>query len=282
VISARPLYVLAFAAVTLAGMLLVAQAAKRLAPGRAPARQASPARTLLEGGYLFGLFSVGAGVVGACVHGEDLAEDALWTAVFATAGLLLLEGVGRLGVLLLVRSRLREEIDAGNVAAGIAGGAHYAATGILIARCLGGDDMQSLVVSLVFFVLAELTLQTFVSLFRAVTRYDDAEEILDQNTAAAVSYAGVTLALALIVGHAAEAPFVSWGTSLRAYAVALAFAVALYPVRQLVVCALLLGGAPVLRGGRLDQTIARERNVGASALEAVSYLATAFVVTRVA
>jgi hypothetical protein len=117
-------------------------------------------------------------------------------------------------------------------------------------------------------------------LFRALTVYDDFEEIVGGNVAAALSYAGITVALALIVGCAAEGSFVSWNVSLRAYGKALLFALALYPVRQLVVQGALLRGGLALRKGRLDEGVGREKDVGLGALEAASYLATAFFVGR--
>ena len=96
----------------------------------------------------------------------------------------------------------------------------------------------------------------------------------------AMGDSGVTVALSLIIGHAVEGTFVDWATSLRGYALALLFALALYPVRQLFVQTLLLGARFSFRGGRLDQGIAAERNLGMGVLEAISYLAAAFLVTR--
>jgi hypothetical protein len=51
-------------------------------------------------------------------------------------------------------------------------------------------------------------------------------------------------------------------------------------VRQVVVQMLFLGGGFSFRRGRLDHEIAQDRNVGAGLLEAVGYIATAMIVTR--
>jgi hypothetical protein len=56
---------------------------------------------------------------------------------------------------------------------------------------------------------------------------------------------------------------------------------ALYPVRQIIVQMLLLGASFCFRGGRLDKEIAEDQNTGAGLLEAVGYLATALIVTRI-
>ena len=135
---------------------------------------------------------------------------------------------------------------------------------------------------MVFFAIAQATLHLFLMLFRSLTSYSDDQEIMGQNVAAAVSYAGATLAIAVVVGHAAEGDFVAWGQSLRAYALALLSVLVLYPVRQLLVQMLLLRQPFALRGGGLDRLVAQERNVGASAVEAVSYLAAAFLLTGIA
>ena len=55
---------------------------------------------------------------------------------------------------------------------------------------------------------------------------------------------------------------------------------ALYPVRQLFVQSLLLGGRLSLRGGKLDEAIQLRRSAGLGALEGTSYVATALAVTR--
>jgi hypothetical protein len=54
-----------------------------------------------------------------------------------------------------------------------------------------------------------------------------------------------------------------------------------YPVRQIVVQMLLLGGGFSLHNGRLDHEIATDGNVGAGVIEAIGYLATALVITRI-
>ena len=58
--------------------------------------------------------------------------------------------------------------------------------------------------------------------------------------------------------------------------------VALYPVRQIFVQMLLLRAPLKLRGGPIDQGIAVERSAGLGALEAVTYIATALSISRLA
>ncbi|WP_434379591.1 DUF350 domain-containing protein [Melittangium boletus] len=280
----RSLYLPLFGALTTIVLLLLLRAGQRLwTPAhtvRSDLEQGQLAHALVQIGQVLGLFLISGAVVAGSAQGESLAWDALWIAAHGLLAMVLLEVFGNLGVRVLLRSRLHAEVERENVAAGLAAGAHYLATGILLSKSVSGSDLGSLGVSLVFFVLAQLTLHVFVLLFRTLTVYDDAEEILGENLAAAFGYAGVTVALSVIIGHAVEGTFVDWGTSLRGYGLALLFALALYPVRQLFVQTLLLGARFSFRGGRLDQGIAVERNLGMGVMEAVSYLAAAFLVTR--
>lgn len=239
------------------------------------------ARRIESAGNLLGVFAISAAVVAGCVEGVDWKIDALWTAVYGSAAVALLHVTGRLGVRALLRAELPAELESGNVAAGIAAGAHHASTGILLASCIYGTELATLGISVAFFVIAQATLHLFVMLFRAVTSYDDADEVRRSNVAAAISYSGITLALALIVGHAAEGEFVSWGASLRAYALALTFAAALYPVRQVVVQTICLGAGLSLRGGALDEGVGARRDVALGVLEASAYLGTAFLVNGI-
>lgn len=236
------------------------------------------ARAVARAGNLCGVFMLMAAVVATCLHGE-VATAVPTAATYAAASLALLALSVFVANHLLLRGRVGSEVRRGNVAAGIAAAAHAVAGGILVASCLGTDNAAALPVEVGFFVLCQATLIALVLGFRSLTTYADDQEIAGENPAAAVSYAGVTVALALIVGHAADGSFVGWGESLRAYGLALALALALYPVRQLVVTRLLLGLPPALRGGALDHAIGRDRDVGAAVVEALAYLATALLVT---
>jgi len=282
----RPLYLPTLGAVTTVVLLLLFRLGQRVMTPKHTVKEdlehGDMAHALLQVGQVLGLFLISGSVVAGSAQGESVARDVLWVAAHGIASLVLLALFGNLGVRVLLRSRLLAEIERGNIAAGVAGGAHYLATAIILARSVSGSGLGSLGVALVFFVLAQFTLHAFVALFRTLTAYDDAEEVLGENLAAGLSYAGVTVALALIIGHAVEGTFVDWATSLRGYGLALLFALALYPVRQLFVQTLLLGARFTLRGGRLDQGIAAERNLGMGMLEAISYLAAAFLVTRLA
>ena len=104
--------------------------------------------------------------------------------------------------------------------------------------------------------------------------------ILGGNVAAALSYAGLTVGVAVIVGQAVDGTFTGWGPSFIAYGKALLWAAGLYLVRQLIVQTIFLGSFS-LRGGTLDTEISRDKNVGMGAIEAMVYVATGLIVVHV-
>lgn len=242
-------------------------------------KQPNAARRLVQAGETLGMFLIAGSAAGGCVKGEHLGAEIACASGYALCGALLLLATGRIGISLLIGRKLGAEIDRGNHAAAIAAGAHFVATALIISRSVYGDTLSTLGVSLVFFFIGQLTLHLFVILFRALTSYDDSEEIRGENVAAGLSYAGATIALSVIIGHAADGTFTGWGPSLKAYGVALLSSVLLWPIRQLVVQTIVVGGSITLWKGRLDEGIGRDRNVGLAAIEAITYLATALVAT---
>jgi uncharacterized membrane protein YjfL (UPF0719 family) len=279
----RPLYVLAFAVGTTLGMLLLLQLGQRLTSPHTIAsdfKSDNLARRLVRVGQVLGVFLVASSAVKNSAEGVSVTKDLMWVSAFGSVAVVLLAVTGQLGIRLLLEGRLRQEIDRGNAASGLSAGAHYVAAGIITSRAIGGSDLRSLVVSLAFFVIAQVTLHILVSLFRALTTYDDADQIHGENMAAALSYSGALIAFSIIIARALDGDFVSWPVSLRSYGGVLMLALMLYPVRQLFVQVLMLHAPFTFRGGRLDSGISVERDVGMGALEAAAYLATALSIAH--
>jgi uncharacterized membrane protein YjfL (UPF0719 family) len=240
------------------------------------------ARAVREVGDVLAAFVVGPAIVKGCVRGEDLGRDVAWCAAFAALGFALLELTGLLGMRLLLRRRLLASLERDNRAAGLAGACHHLAMGVLVSRAMAGSDLRGVALSLAFFALALLTHQAMMALFRALTTYDDSEQIEGENLAAAVSWGGLSIAIAIVLGRALEGDFVDLRTSLSGFGFVALTALGFYPLRQIVVQALIAGSAPTLRGGALDLAIGRDRRVGAAALEAACYLGAALSISLLA
>jgi uncharacterized membrane protein YjfL (UPF0719 family) len=278
-----PLYVSLFGLGTLLAMLVLLRIGQR-AFGASVSRdlgQGNGARSLLQVGQVLGAFLLAASSVHGGVRGAGLVTDLWHVALYAVVSLVLMMVAGNAGVRALLRSRLPAELARGNVASGVAAGAHYVAVAIITSRAVSVGTFRDLGLSLTFFLLGQITLVAFVTLFRALTVYDDAEQIQGENLAAALSYAGVSIAIAIIVGRALEGDFTSWGESLKGYGGVLLFLLVLYPVRQILVQTVLLGAPFTLRGGKLDAGVA-SRQAELGALEAATYLATALAISELA
>ena len=276
-------YVALFGAGTLLALLSLLRVVQRVrARSLAAEGAANDARRLLAAGEVLATFLVGAAVVKQNITGDSLRADLAWTAAFGTLGLAMVLVVGGLSLRTLLHARLPTELARGNVAAGLAAASHVVATGILAARAVAGHSLYAVGLALAFFALALVTHGLFVALFRALTTYDDAEQIVGENLAASLSYAGVTVAVAVLVARGLEGDFVGWTASLKGFAGVVAWCLALYPVRQLVVEGLLLGARPSLRGGALDRAIGTERSEGMAVLEATAYLGTALAIVHLA
>jgi len=281
----KSLYVACFAVVTTLGMLILLKVVQRLLYPHAVAHDLTGknnARKLLRVGQIVAVFLVSASVVKNGAKGENLVHDILWVAAFGAVGVVLVSLSGRLGVQLLLQSRLPKEIDRGNTAAGLAAGANYVGTGIITSRAIAGNGLHDLGLALVFFVLAQLTLHIFATLFRALTTYDEAEQIAGENLAAALAYSGLLIAVSIVVARAVEGDFTGWVPAMKGYGLVLLTLLLFYPVRQLFVQMLLLHAPFTVRGGKLDAAIATDRSVGIGALEAATYIATALAIVELA
>jgi uncharacterized membrane protein YjfL (UPF0719 family) len=279
------LYTTAFGLGTMLGLLVLLRLGQRLlgASVHADLTQGNSARRMLQVGQVLGVFLVASSAVKGSVEHAGVVPDLVRVSVHAVVALALMMVTGHLGIRALLDARLPAELDRGNVAAGVAAGAHYVAVAVITSRAVSGGNLRDIALSLAFFLIGQVTLLVFITLFRALTVYDDAEQIRGENMAAALSYAGVSIAIGIIVARALEGgEFVSWADSLRGYGGVLLFLLALYPVRQILVQVVLLGAPFTFRGGRLDTGVAAERNEGMGALEAVSYLATAFAIAELA
>lgn len=243
----------------------------------APAVQA---RSVVRVGKFTGVALVlEAAVQGALAEQARGGQGLLWTAVVSAVGLALALLAPPLADRGILTGGLRAEVRRGNEAAAIVSGAHYVGVGVVLSHCLYGVDATSFAVSLAFFTIGFATLLALQWLYRKLTRYAEDQEVRGANAAAALSFSGVTVALSIIIGHAAGGIFTGWASSLQGYAIALALALCLYPVRQLIVKRLLLGLPFAYRGGGLDDEIAQRRNVTVGAVEGLAYIATAVLAT---
>jgi uncharacterized membrane protein YjfL (UPF0719 family) len=158
-----------------------------------------------------------------------------------------------------------------NPAAAIQASAHLLGAAVLATVAWGGCDAPSLAVSATFSGLGWAAVIAICAAHRLVTRYRDHEEIAAGNTAAAISAAGLHLAVAIVVARAIQGEFLGWGDSLRGFVFALVWVIALYPLRQVVLARLILGIGP----RAMDAAISTRHDHYIAAAEGVFYVVAA-------
>jgi uncharacterized membrane protein YjfL (UPF0719 family) len=240
------------------------------------------ARAVVRAGFVLGLsLAMGAAVEGAFDERNGRAGLA-WSAAFTLGAALLLLLLPRASSLLLLGAAGRPRVTDTNLAAAVALSGNRIAVGVVLSHCFYGADLPTLLTSLSFVVVSFVALVAMQWLYVRLTHYSDSEEIEGGNAAAALCFAGVTIAFSIIVGNAVWGEFTGWRSSLTRFGVALLLALGLYPVRQLVVRGVLLGLRPTARGGELDHAIAQDRDVAVGAVEGLAYIAAALLLTGVA
>jgi uncharacterized membrane protein YjfL (UPF0719 family) len=155
-----------------------------------------------------------------------------------------------------------------NPAAAIQASAHLLGAAVISTVSWGGCDAPSLLISGVFCLLGWISLAAICAAHRSITRYADHEEIAHGNIAAALASAGLHLGVALVVGHAIQGQFTGWRSSLSAFALALAWVIVLYPLRQLVLARLILRMTPA----EMDAGVSTRHDPWLGAAEGIFYL----------
>ncbi len=231
-------------------------------------------------GFLLGVIQVIIPVFTGPVHSfwHDLAN----VAAYGVAGIVVLTISGLIFTwyCTLTGTNLKEQISQGNVAAGIVAAGAYLAVSGLTSGILTGDGGQ-LLPTIVFWAAGLGAIIVLTHLFRLLTAYDDAALISQGNVAAALGFAGLLIAVGMMVGSSVAGTFTGYREGFISFGLFLLLTLLFYPVRQIVVQMLMLGGRFSLYNGRLDHEIAEDKNVGAGVLEAVGYIATALLMTRI-
>jgi uncharacterized membrane protein YjfL (UPF0719 family) len=274
---------IAFVSVAAVALLLIARAVYGLVLGQsmteALIHQDNKATGIALSGFLMGVIQVIIPVLTA--PGHTFWSDVRSTAAYGIGGILAMT-VSGLIFALYSRSTglpLRQQINQGNAAAGIVAAGEYLAVSSVVKGALTGDG-GSFAPTIVFWAAGIAVLIVLTWAFHLLTSYDDAELINKGNIAAAIGQAGLLIALGLMVGYSVSGNFTGYREGFASFGLVLLIALILYPVRQIVVQTLLLGGGLSLRNGRLDREIAEDQNVSAGILEAVGYISTALLITN--
>jgi uncharacterized membrane protein YjfL (UPF0719 family) len=238
----------------------------------------NPAMGIVVAGYLFGVIWTITVLLGT------LSYNVLWdirnVLVYGCLGIVLLTGAALGTCRVFLGMAMQEQLAAHNVAAAVVVAGVYIATSLTYSGGLVGEG-GGFWIMLLFFLLGQAALLGITYAFRRLTSYDDVQEIASGNVAAALALAGLLIAVGLIVRRAIAGDYLGFLPSLGSFLLALLLAVVLYPVRQVVVQWIILGGPIHWRGSLLESEIAQDKNVAAGLLEATAYVTTALFMTYI-
>lgn len=238
----------------------------------------NPAMGIVVAGYLFGVIWTITVLLGTLSY--NVLSDIRNVLIYGGVGIVLLTGAALGTCRLCLGMAVQEQLAARNVAAAIVVAGVYIATSLTYSGGLVGEG-GGFWIMLLFFLLGQVALLGITYAFRQLTSYDDVQEIASGNVAAALALAGLLIAVGLIVRRAIAGDYVGFLPSLGSFLLALLLAVVLYPVRQVVVQWLILGGPIRWRASLLESEIAHDKNVAAGLLEATAYVTTALFMTYI-
>jgi len=172
----------------------------------------SPAAAAAAGGYFLAvILSLGGPISWASDSFSKGALEALGFGLFAL--LLLNASMWAADKTYLKGLGLDRRIKEGSLGAGLVRGAHEAALGLVILGASWGEAGGLLMMS-AFWVLGQLLLAAAVKIYFKAAKLNLAAELDKDNTAAALSAAGIIAGLGLIAWEALSGPFLGWGRSL--------------------------------------------------------------------
>jgi uncharacterized membrane protein YjfL (UPF0719 family) len=238
----------------------------------------NPAMGIAIAGYIFGVFWTVTVLLGHLSY--ELLPDILGVLLYGVVGLLLLTLVALGTCRVFLGTAVQEQLGARNVAAAIVVAGAYIATSLTYSGTLSGEG-GGFWIFLLFFLLGQAALLGIAYAFRWLTNYDDVQEIAAGNVAAALALTGVLIAVGLIVRRAVSGDYAGFWPSLSGFVLALLLVLVLYPVRQVLLQWLLLGGPIHWRATLLDYEIAQDKNVAVGLLEATAYITAALFVTNI-
>jgi uncharacterized membrane protein YjfL (UPF0719 family) len=254
----------------------------------------NPAMGIAIAGYLFGVFWTVTVLLGNLSY--ELLPDLLGVLLYGGVGIVLLTAVALGTARVFLGMGIQEQLAARNIAAAIVVAGVYIATSLTYSGTLSGEggalscapsadavagNGGGFWILLLFFLLGQLALLGITYAFRWLTSYDDVQEIAAGNVAAAVALTGLLIAVGLIVRWAVAGEYTGFFRSLGSFLLALLLALVFYPVRQVLVQWLLLGGTMHWRNSLLDSEIAHDKNIAAGLLEATAYVTSALFLTSI-
>lgn len=233
----------------------------------------NPAVALAVVGYYFGLIiAIGGTLVGPT---GGLVNDLLDLAIYGLLSIILLNLSWFLcDTVMLNKFKIRDELLRDrNQGTGVVSFAVSIASGLIIYGSVSGQG-GSIWTAVAFWALGQCMLILAFKVYNLITPYNVHDEIEKDNVAAGVSIGGAIIGMGIVVGLAAEGDFHAWSEDLPGFLFISLIGLLLLPVIRFLTDRVLM---PTVR--LTDEIVGQEvPNVGAAYIEAMSYIAAAFII----
>lgn len=233
----------------------------------------NPALALAIVGYYFGLvLSIGGTLVGPS---GGIWEDIIDLVIYGLLSVILLNISWFLcDKIILHKFKMSDElIRDQNQGAGIVSCAISIASGFIIFGAVSGEN-GNIWTAIAFWGLGQVMLLLAGWVYNLITPYDIHTEIEKDNVAAGISFAGVLIAMGIIVGRAAGGEFHSWTENILDFIIISFIGLAILPFIRILTDKILL---PTVK--LTDEIVGQEKpNIGAAYIEAFSYIAASMII----
>lgn len=161
-------------------------------------------------GYLGGVVAILEGVLRG--DSSSLMQSVLEISIWGTIGIVLLNLAGKINDVLILKrfDNRRELLESKNVGVGIVVACSYLASALIIRSVVLGESLGwvlDILLTLLYFLLAQLTFYLYGLLYQKITKFDFHAEIRQGNVAAGISLGanfiavGILLAIPLRVSY---------------------------------------------------------------------------------
>ncbi len=168
-----------------------------------------------------------------------------------------------------------QECMKGNAAVGTVEACMYIATGFVLNGSLSGLSntlMDSILSTIVFFVLGQFALLVFGYLYEVITPFNVRDEIQKGNIAAGLGLGGILMALGIILRSSIEGPSLDWSTDIINFGMYALYGIIMLLVFRIVIDKMLLPTT------KLSVEITEDKNVAALLVAESAIIAVAIII----
>lgn len=153
-------------------------------------------------GYLAGVVAILEGVISG--EPTSLINDTISVLVWGVVGIILLNLAGKINDKLILHrfDNKTELVENHNLAVAVVIAGTYIGSGLIIRSIIMGESIGwilDIVLTILFFLLAQLTFYLYSLLYQFVTKYDLHHEIKENNTAAGISLGANFVAIGILL-----------------------------------------------------------------------------------